>query len=127
MKKLLFILFLFINSISYSQLFTAKTFSFCTINRGEKWTPFSEKELVNFPIEVDSSDNLIVLHANKLQVYTIYKSNVFINEGEKVYYFYCEDKDKLSCIILLALDRNGLNKNEMEIMYSNAKIKYELK
>ena len=55
------------------------------------------------------------------------KGNVFINEGEKVYYFYCEDAEKLSCIILLALDRNGLNKNEMEIMYSNAKIKYELK
>jgi hypothetical protein len=127
MKKLLFIVLFLISNTLYSQLFIAKTFSFCTINRGEKWTPFSEKELVNFPIEVDSSDNLIVLHANKLQVYTIYKSNVFINEGEKVYYFYCEDSEKLSCIILLALDRNGLNKNEMEIMYSNAKIRYELK
>ena len=80
MKKLLFIVLFLISNTLYSQLFIAKTFSFSTIKRGEKWTPFSEKELVNFPIEVDSSDNLIVLHANKLQVYTIYKSNVFINE-----------------------------------------------
>jgi hypothetical protein len=126
-KKLLFIVLLFISNTLYSQLFTAKTFSFCTMKKGERWSSWTEKELVNFPIEVDSVENIILVHSNKLQTYTIYSNNLYINEGEKVYWFYCQDREKLSCMIEVVLDRNGLNKNEITIRYADIKIRYELK
>lgn len=128
MKKLIFILLLFISNTLYSQqYYIAKTFCFSTIKNNERWSPWSEKEFINAAIQVDSAENIITLHTNKLQTYMVYKTDTFTNDGEKVYYFYCEDTDKILCMIELVLDRNGYNKNEMEIRYADLKIKYELK
>jgi hypothetical protein len=85
--KLLFILFLFISTLSYSQQYhRAKTFSFCTIKRDEKWTPWSEKELIDANIEVDSAGKIITIYSNKLQTYIIYKTERFVNDDEIIYW-----------------------------------------
>ena len=126
--KLLFILFLFISTISYSQqYYRAKTFSFTTIKPNERWKPWSSPEMINASVEVDSTENTVTLYTNKIQVYTIYKTEKFINDGEIMYWYYCEDRDKVVCQIQLVLDRNGYNKNEIEIRYADLKLKYELK
>jgi hypothetical protein len=126
--KLLFILFLFISTLSYSQQYhKAKTFSFCTIKRDDKWTPWSEKELIDANIEVDSARKIITIYSNKLQTYIIYKTERFVNDNEIIYWYNCEDKDNILCSIELVLDRNGYNKNEFEIKYADLKIRYELK
>jgi hypothetical protein len=128
MKKLIFILLLFISNTLYSQQFyEAKTFSFCTIKRGERWTEWTEVELIKASIEVDSADGTIVLYTNRVATYSIYKTDKFINDGEVVYWFFCEDDSKVLCNIQLVLDRNGYNKNEMEIRYADLKLRYELK
>lgn len=128
MKKLLFILLFFVSTISYSQQYhRAKTFSFCTIKRDERWTPWSEKEFIDANIEIDSTESIIAIYTNKVQTYIIYKTERFVNDGEIIYWYYCEDKDKVLCVIQLVLDRNGYNKNEFEIRYANLKIRYELK
>jgi len=128
MKKLLFILLLFISNTLYSQQFyRAKTFSFSTIKKNERWSSWSNKEFIDAAVKVDSAEGFITIYTNKVQTYMIYKSNIFINEGEKVYWFYCQDMDKILCMIELVLDRNGYNKNEMEIRYADLKLKYEFK
>ena len=128
MKKLLFILLLFISNTLYSQQFyRAKTFSFCTIKKNKRWSSWSNKEFIDAALKVDSAEKIITLYTNKVQTYMIYKMDVFVNDGEKVYWYYCEDKDKILCMIELVLDRNGYNKNEMEIRYADLKLKYELK
>jgi hypothetical protein len=128
MKKLLFILLFFVSTISYSQQYhRVKTFSFCTIKRDERWTPWSEKELIDANIEVDSARKIITIYSNKLQTYIIYKTERFVSNDEIIYWYNCEDKDKILCSIELVLDRNGYNKNEFEIKYADLKIRYELK
>jgi len=128
MKKLLFILLFFVSTISYSQQYhRAKTFSFCTIKRDERWTPWSEKELIDANIEIDSAASIITIYTNKLQTYIIHKTERFVNEGEIIYWYYCQDKDKVLCTIDFSLDRNGYNKSEFEIKYADLKIRYELK
>jgi hypothetical protein len=128
MKKLLFILLFFVTTISYSQQYhRAKTFSFCTIKRDERWTPWSEKEFIDANIEIDSAESIITIYTNKVQTYIIYKTERFVNDGEIIYWYYCEDKDKILCSIELVLDRNGYNKSEIEIRYADLKLKYELK
>jgi hypothetical protein len=128
MKKLLFILLFFVSTISYSQQYhRAKTFSFCTIKRNERWTPWSAKEFIDANIEIDSAESIITIYTNKVQTYIIYKTERFVNDGEIIYWYYCEDKDKILCSIELVLDRNGYNKNDLEIKYADLKIRYELK
>ena len=128
MKKLIFILLLFVSNIAYSQqYYRAKTFSFTTIKDNERWKPWSRPEMIDASVEVDSANSCILLYTNKIQVFTIYKTDKFINDGEIMYWYYCEDKDKILCQVQLVLDRNGYNKNEIEIRYADLKLKYELK
>jgi len=128
MKKLIFILFLFVSTVSYSQqYYKAKTFSFTTIKKSERWKPWSRPEVIDVMVEVDSIDNSITLYTNKVQIYTIYRTEKFTTDGETIYWYYCEDRDKIVCQVQLTLDKNGLNKNEMEIKYADLKLKYELK
>jgi hypothetical protein len=62
-----------------------------------------------------------------VQTYIIHKTERFVNDGEILYWYYCEDKDKVLCTIQFVLDRNGYNKNEFEIRYADLKVRYELK
>ncbi|MCW2119271.1 hypothetical protein [Flavobacterium sp. 7A] len=129
--KLSFLLFFL--SFSLHQLygqsykFTTSGVSVLEKNERGKWGEWSNLELVNLVVNLDTNKKRIVVYSRIIQVYDILK---FVpaeeNKTDIVYTFICKNIDGEECTLSIITRKNQDNRKQLYINYGNRIILYNI-
>lgn len=109
------------------QLSNAQTYKFQTTGQSilekkenGKWGNWSELELLNIPITLDTSKNRIVVYTPLLQLYTILSyAEIEENNSDIIYSFHCKDENGDTCNLHIITRKLQENRKQLYINYEN--------
>jgi hypothetical protein len=127
-----FIIFLFFGlgiQNSYSQVYKFKTSGFSVLEKNEKgkWGKWSDLDLVNILISLDTNKNRIVVYSQIIQLFEIidYQDRTE-NATDTVYTFTCKDNEGLDCTLSIITRKNQDNRKQLYINYDDRIIVYNI-
>ncbi|MCG9791065.1 hypothetical protein [Flavobacterium algicola] len=124
---LFFLSFGFQNLHSQSYKFTTSGVSVLEKNERGKWGAWSNLELVNLVVNLDTNKKRIVVYSRIIQVYDIV---TFVpieeNETDIVYNFVCKNIDGESCTLSIITRKNQNNRKQLYINYGDRIILYNI-
>lgn len=129
--KLAFLLFFMGFSINqiYGQAYQFTTSGFSVLSKKEngKWGQWSETELINIRISLDTSKNRIVLYDQMIQIYQI-QSYIPVEENDSdiVYSFKCKDDQDTACTLSIIKRKKQENRKQLYINYGKRIVMYNL-
>lgn len=131
-KIKLYILLLFLGlgfQKSYSQVYKFKTSGFSVLEKTEKgkWGKWSDLELVNILVSLDTNKSRIVVYSQIIQLFEIidYQDRTE-NDSDIVYTFTCKDNDGIDCTLSIITRKKQGNRKQLYINYEDRIIVYNI-
>lgn len=129
-KIIFVILFLSMGlNYSYSQTYKFKTSGFSVLEKDEKgkWGKWSDLDLVNILVTLDTNKNRIVIYSQIIQLFEItdYLA-VEENETDIVYTFTCKDNNGDDCTLSIITRKKQGNRKQLYINYDDNIIVYNI-
>lgn len=127
-----FILLLFLGlglQQAYSQSYQFKTSGFSVLEKNEKgkWGEWSDLDLVNLSVILDTNKHRIVVYSQEIQLYKILD---YIereeNDTDIVYSFMCKDNDGRECKLSIITRKKQDYRKQLYINYDNQIIVYNI-
>ncbi|MNS31262.1 hypothetical protein D3C72_633130 [compost metagenome] len=133
MRKInIYILLLFLGlgiQNSYSQVYKFKTSGFSVLEKNEKgkWGEWSDLDLVNIVVSLDTDKNRIVVYSQIIQLFEIveYQSRTE-NDTDIVYSFTCKDNDGVDCMLSIITRKKQDNRKQLYINYEDRIVVYNI-
>ena len=114
---------------SYSQNYKFKTSGFSVLEKNErgKWGKWSDLQLVNLLVSLDTDKNRIVVYSQVIQLFEIvvYQPTEE-NDTDIVYSFTCKDNNGDDCTLSIITRKNQDNRKQLYINYNNRIIVYNI-
>jgi hypothetical protein len=114
---------------AYSQTYKFKTSGFSVLekNNKEKWGKWSDLNLVNILVTLDTNKNRFVVYSQIVQLFEIVD---YIpaqeNDTDIVYSFTCKDNNGLDCTISIITRKLQENRKQLYITYDDHIILYNI-
>ena len=131
-KTKIFIVLLFLAlgiQNSYSQNYKFKTSGFSVLEKTEKgkWGKWSDLDLVNILVTLDTNKNRIVVYSQIIQLFEIIDYQpVEENDADIVYTFTCKDNEGVDCTVSIITRKKQANRKQLYINYDNRIIVYNI-
>ena len=114
---------------SYGQIYKFKTSGFSVLEKNErgKWGKWSDLQLVNLLVSLDTDKNRIVVYSQVIQLFEIvvYQPTEE-NDTDIVYSFTCKDNNGDDCTLSIITRKNQDNRKQLYINYNNRIIVYNI-
>jgi len=114
---------------SYSQKYKFKTSGFSVLEKNErgKWGKWSDLQLVNVLVSLDTDKSRIIVYSEVIQLFEIivYQPTEE-NETDIVYSFTCKDNNGDDCTVSIITRKNQDNRKQLYINYSDKIIVYNI-
>lgn len=114
---------------SYSQTYKFRTSGFSVLERNEKgkWGKWSDLNLVNILVTLDTDKNRFLIYSRNIQLYEIltYQPESE-SETDLVYSFICRDNDGVDCTVSIITRKKQDNRKQLYITYPNHVIVYNI-
>ncbi|MNF28625.1 hypothetical protein D3C85_381350 [compost metagenome] len=114
---------------SYSQVYKFKTSGFSVLEKTEKgkWGEWSDLDLVNIVVSLDTDKNRIVVYSQIIQLFEIveYQSRTE-NDTDIVYSFTCKDNDGVDCMLSIITRKKQDNRKQLYINYEDRIVVYNI-
>lgn len=114
---------------SYSQVYKFKTSGFSVLEKNEKgkWGNWSDLDLVNIVVSLDTDKNRIVVYSQIIQLFEIveYQSRTE-NDTDIVYSFTCKDNDGVDCMLSIITRKKQDNRKQLYINYEDRIVVYNI-
>ncbi|MFV5692596.1 hypothetical protein ACM55K_11280 [Flavobacterium sp. LT1R49] len=131
-KKKIFIMLLFMVlglQYSYSQNYKFKTSGLSVLEKKEngKWGKWSDLDLVNILVTLDTNKNRIVIYSQVIQLFEIidYQATEE-NETDIVYSFTCKDNNGDDCTLSIITRKKQDNRKQLYINYDDRILVYNI-
>ncbi|WP_418263380.1 hypothetical protein [Flavobacterium faecale] len=124
---LLFLSFGIQGLYSQSYKFTTSGVSVLEKNEKGKWGQWSDLELVNLVVNLDTNKNRIVVYSRIIQVYDIVNYvPTEENENDIVYSFVCKNIDGEDCTLSIITRKKQGNRKQLYINFGDRIILYNI-
>ncbi|HSN47597.1 MAG TPA: hypothetical protein VLR29_02445 [Flavobacterium sp.] len=114
---------------SYSQTYKFKTSGFSVMVKDQKgkWGKWSDLNLVNILVKLDTDKSRIVVYSEIIQLFEIIEYQpVQENETDSVYTFTCKDNNGDDCTLSIITRKKQGNRKQLYINYDNRIIVYNI-
>ena len=114
---------------SYSQTYKFKTSGFSVMEKDGKgkWGKWSDLDLVNILVALDTDKSRIVVYSEIIQLFEIIEYQPLEeNETDSVYTFTCKDNNGDDCTLSIITRKNQDNRKQLYINYDNRIIVYNI-
>jgi len=131
-KLKIFIIILFFaagSQVSYGQVYKFQTTGFSVLEKNEKgkWGKWSDLQLANIIISLDTNKNRIIVYSQEIQLYRIVKyEEKQENDTDLIYPFVCEDDDGEKFTISIITRKKQNNRKQLYINQKNVIIVYNI-
>ena len=113
----------------YSQIYKFKTsgVSFLEKNEKGKWGKWSDLELVNVVVSLDTDKSRIVIYSQIIQLFEIIEYQATEeNDMDVVYSFTCKDNNGDDCTLSIITRKHQDNRKQLYVNYGNRIIVYNI-
>lgn len=114
---------------SYSQNYKFKTSGFSVLEKNEKgkWGKWSDLDLVNILVSLDTNKDRIVIYSQIIQLFEIidYQATEE-NDTDIVYSFTCKDNNGEDCTVSIITRKKQDNRKQLYVNYENRIIVYNI-
>ncbi|MFM2369273.1 MAG: hypothetical protein RL619_1573 [Bacteroidota bacterium] len=131
-KKKIYIVLLFLVlglQHSYSQNYKFKTSGFSVLEKNEKgkWGKWSDLDLVNILVTLDTNKNRIIIYSQVIQLFEIidYQATEE-NDTDIVYSFTCKDNNGDNCTLSIITRKKQDNRKQLYINYDDRIVVYNI-
>ncbi|MDI5887995.1 MULTISPECIES: hypothetical protein [Flavobacterium] len=114
---------------SFGQNYKFKTSGFSVLEKTEKgkWGKWSDLDLVNILVTLDTDKNRIVVYSQIIQLFEIIDYQpIEENETDIVYSFTCKDNEGLDCTVSIITRKKQDNRKQLYINYEDRIIVYNI-
>jgi len=114
---------------SYSQTYKFKTSGFSVMEKDGKgkWGKWSDLDLVNILVKLDTDKSRIIVYSEIIQSFEIIEYiPLEENETDSVYTFTCKDNNGDDCTLSIITRKNQNNRKQLYINYDNRIIVYNI-
>ena len=114
---------------SYSQNYKFKTSGFSVLEKTEKgkWGKWSDLDLVNILVTLDTDKNRIVVYSQIIQLFEIIVYQpIEENDTDIVYSFTCKDNEGVDCTVSIITRKKQGNRKQLYINYEDRIIVYNI-
>jgi hypothetical protein len=114
---------------SYSQTYKFKTSGFSVMEKDQKgkWGKWSDLNLVNILVKLDTDKSRIVVYSEIIQLFEIIDYiPLEENETDSVYTFTCKDNNGDDCTLSIITRKKQDNRKQLYINYDNRIIVYNI-
>ncbi|CAM2961347.1 hypothetical protein [Flavobacterium frigoris] len=113
----------------YCQNYKFKTSGVSVLEKNEKgkWAKWSDLQLVNVVVSLDTNKNRIVIYSEIIQLFEIISYQpIEENDTDVVYSFTCKDNNGDDCTLSIITRKNQDNRKQLYINYGNRIIVYNI-
>lgn len=131
-KTTVYILLFFLGlglQCSFAQSYKFKTSGFSVLEKNEKgkWGKWSELDLVNILVTLDTDKNRFVIYSQAIQLFEIIDYEpTEENETDIVYSFVCKDNNGDDCTLSIITRKKQGNRKQLYITYDDQVIVYNI-
>ncbi len=114
---------------SYSQTYKFKTSGFSVMEKDGKgkWGKWSDLDLVNILVKLDTDKSRIIVYSEIIQLFEILEYQPLEeNETDSVYAFTCKDNNGDDCTLSIITRKKQDNRKQLYINYDNRIIVYNI-
>jgi hypothetical protein len=114
---------------TYSQNYQFKTSGFSVLEKNEqgKWGTWSDLELVNVIVSLDTNKSRIAIYSQIIQLFEIIVYQpIAENDSDIVYSFTCKDNNGENCTISIITRKNQGNRKQLYVNYDNRIVVYNI-
>ena len=114
---------------SYSQTYKFKTSGFSVMEKDQKgkWGKWSNLNLVNILVKLDTDKSRIIVYSDIIQLFEIIEYQpVEESETDSVYTFTCKDNNGDDCTLSIITRKKQDNRKQLYINYDNRIILYNI-
>jgi hypothetical protein len=114
---------------TYSQIYKFKTSGVSVLEKNErgKWENWSDLQLVNVLVSLDTDKSRIVIYSEVIQLFEIIEYQpTEENDSDIVYSFSCKDNNGDDCTLSIITRKNQDNRKQLYINYGNRIIVYNI-
>jgi hypothetical protein len=114
---------------SYSQTYKFKTSGFSVMEKDGKgkWGKWSDLDLVNILVKLDTDKSRIIVYSEIVQLFEIIEYiPLEENETDSVYTFTCKDNNGDDCTLSIITRKKQDNRKQLYINYDNRIIVYNI-
>nr|WP_315145663.1 hypothetical protein [uncultured Flavobacterium sp.] len=114
---------------SYSQSYNFKTSGLSVMQKDQKgnWGKWSDLNLVNILVKLDTDKNRIVVYSEIIQLFEIIDYiPLEENETDSVYSFTCKDNNGENCTLSIITRKKQDNRKQLYINYEDRIILYNI-
>lgn len=114
---------------SYSQTYKFKTSGFSVLEKDGKgkWGKWSDLDLVNILVALDTDKSRIVVYSEIIQLFEIVEYQPLEeNESDSIYTFTCKDNNGDDCTLSIITRKQQDNRKQLYINYDNRIIVYNI-
>lgn len=114
---------------SYSQTYKFKTSGYSVLEKDEKgkWGKWSDLDLVNILVSLDTNKNRIVIYSQVIQLFEIINyQDAEENDTDLVYSFVCKDNDGEDCTLSIITRKKQDYRKQLYINYGDRIIVYNI-
>jgi hypothetical protein len=114
---------------TYSQIYKFKTSGVSVLEKNErgKWENWSDLQLVNVLVSLDTDKSRIVIYSEVIQLFEIIEYQpTEENDSDVVYSFSCKDNNGDDCTLSIITRKNQDNRKQLYINYGNRIIVYNI-
>ena len=114
---------------SYSQTYKFKTSGFSVMEKDQKgkWGKWSDLDLVNILVKLDTDKSRIIVYSEIIQLFEIIDYiPLEENESDSVYTFTCKDNNGEDCTLSIITRKKQDNRKQLYINYDNRIIVYNI-
>jgi hypothetical protein len=129
--KIIAILAFFILGLnqSYSQTYKFKTSGLSVMQKDQKgnWGKWSNLNLVNILVKLDTDKNRIIVYSEVIQLFQIIDYiPLEENETDSIYTFTCKDNNGVDCTLSIITRKKQDNRKQLYINYDDRIIVYNI-
>ncbi|MFV8361244.1 hypothetical protein [Flavobacterium sp. LS1P3] len=129
--KIYIVLFFLVMGLqhSFGQNYKFKTSGFSVLEKTEKgkWGKWSDLDLVNILVTLDTDKNRIVVYSQIIQLFEIIDYQpIEENDTDIVYSFTCKDNEGLDCTVSIITRKKQDNRKQLYINYEDRIIVYNI-
>ncbi len=114
---------------SYSQTYKFKTSGLSVMQKDQKgkWGKWSDLDLVNILVKLDTDKSRIIVYSEIIQLFEIIDYiPLEENESDSVYTFTCKDNNGEDCTLSIITRKKQDNRKQLYINYDNRIIVYNI-
>ena len=96
-------------------------------NEKGKWGKWSDLNLTNILVSLDTDKSRIIVYSQIIQLFEIVEyQNTEENDSDIVYSFTCKDNEGINCTLSIITRKNQGNRKQLYINYGNRIIMYNI-